>query len=137
VGWKVALTVQLVPAASDRLQSFVSAKFVLAVMAVMLRAALPEFVTVTESGRLVPPTSSVPKPSVVADKVTIGALFINGSLPPQPENSTSPEKVTARIVFTNAPKPACTECQKFKPKLSLVKGLSPTLLRSINLRNCA
>jgi hypothetical protein len=103
VGRKVAVIVQLVPAASCKLQSSVSPKLALVVIDVMWRTALPEFVTVTERVWLVSPISSLPKPRVAADKVTVGGLFIDGELPPQPEHSISPEKATARKVFTNTP----------------------------------
>jgi hypothetical protein len=57
VGVKVTLIVQAAPAATDDPHVFVSPKFVLAVIDVMLNATLPVLVSVTVCAGLVVPTT--------------------------------------------------------------------------------
>jgi hypothetical protein len=72
VGVNVTFTMQFAPAATVEPQLFVSAKFALALMFEMVNVAVPELVSVTESGWLVVPTTSSPKLSVLGEKETFG-----------------------------------------------------------------
>jgi len=74
VGVKVTLMVQLAPAARLLPQLLVWKKFKLATMLVMVNAALPLFVSVTGSGRLVVPTVWLPVSERLGGiRVTTGA----------------------------------------------------------------
>jgi hypothetical protein len=72
VGAKVTLIVQLLPAFNELPQVFVSPKLALAAMLVMLRAALPEFVSVTGWLALVVPTTWLLKVRLPGESVTPG-----------------------------------------------------------------
>jgi hypothetical protein len=106
VGLKVTLIVQFAPAARVKPQSFVSPKFALATMFVMLRVAVPELVSVTGRGWLVCPTSSVPKPKVAADKAAFGDPLLNEAPPPlpQPPSDHNPTRTSARHFLTMPPR---------------------------------
>ena len=72
VGVKVTLMVQLAPAATVAPQVFVWVKSPLAAMLLMLSVALPGLVSVTLWAGLVLPTNWLPKPRLVAERLTAG-----------------------------------------------------------------
>ena len=102
VGSKVTSIVQFAPTAIIESQSSVSPKFVLASILVIRKDAVPELATLTGIAELVPPTTSVPKPTVVADKATFGVPPPNdASPPPQPPSGHRPRSASVRQVLTN------------------------------------
>lgn len=72
LGAKVTLIAQFAPDARAESQLLVSSKFALAAMFVMLSVAVPEFLSVIDSGWLVVLTTSMPKVRVVGDNETLG-----------------------------------------------------------------
>ena len=95
-GMNVTSIEQLAPDATIEPQSSVSPKFVLAVRAVIRKAAVPEFVTVTEIEELVSPTISVPKSNMAVDKISLGAPLPNEVSPPPQAVSGRTRSVSAR-----------------------------------------
>lgn len=96
-GVNVTLMVQLLPAARVGVHVFVWAKLPLAVIPVIVKAAVPEFVSVTGVGGLAAPTDWPGKARVVAERVTSGA----GA--PTPERRTVCGLVDALSVTTSEP----------------------------------
>ena len=74
VGINVTLMVQLAPAATELPQLLVWAKSPLALMAVILRAALPELLSVTVCGALVVPCAWLPKVRLTGERPATGPL---------------------------------------------------------------
>jgi hypothetical protein len=73
VGVKRMVTTQFAAAASVAPQVLVWAKSPVIEILLIVRVAVPEFVTVTVCALLVVPTTSVPKLTVVTDRFTAGA----------------------------------------------------------------
>ena len=91
--------VQFAPCARVAAQVLVWAKLGSATTFVMSRAALPELVTVTDRGALVPATNSVPKPKLEADRETWGAPLGRIAPPPQPLIRPKPQSTRGRYPF--------------------------------------
>ena len=101
VGSKVTSMVQFAPAAIVEPQSSISPKFVLAWILVIRKDPVPELVTLTGNAELVPPITSVPKPTVVTDKATVGVPLPNdASPPPQAPSRHRPRSASVRQVLT-------------------------------------
>jgi len=136
VGLNVTFTVQFAPAATVELQLIVSAKFALALIPEMVNVAVPELVSVTESGWLVAPTNSAPKLRVFGEKETFGdawvvpvplretvcglpdALSVTDSVPVK-----LPEVVGLNVTFTVQFAPAAT----VEPQLFVSAKFAPAL----------